>query len=315
MRDTSKMKVVELRAELGARGLPTAGLKAELASRLAEQLAAEQPFESSPSKRPKSGSSSGAIPPPPLPPPRAHLCAASARALSSSPSSGPTASSPSPRPSRPDDLSRARVAHLPTAELRATVLDLERRLRESESSLAEERRLRAADAEILDETRESLASAERRLAHVTAEITSLRAARSYAAEENRRLVAELAREHGASKLAHERLKESSAKIERLEATLRERDDAARGALDAHRRDADAAAEARGVVETLRRQLDDERRRASGRWTGCDASARPSPSSPVTTRERKRRGDVSSPSWRRLASRWRRLVARWRNRRR
>ena len=33
------------------------------------------------------------------------------------------------------------------------------------------RRLRAADAEILDETRESLASAERRLAHVTAEIT------------------------------------------------------------------------------------------------------------------------------------------------
>ena len=91
--DTSKMKVAELRAELGARGLSTAGLKANLASRLAEQLAAEQPFESSPSKRPKSGSSSGAIPPASPP--------ASARAISAAGERARARSHLPHRPGRP----------------------------------------------------------------------------------------------------------------------------------------------------------------------------------------------------------------------
>ena len=132
------------------------------------------------------------------------------------------------------------------------------RARAAETALAEARAEASREAERHEETRLALRAAEERQALLAAENASLQSARAFATEENERLVAELAREHGACALAQERLREESAKLAKLEGLLRERDEATRAALDGHRAQLDLTAEARGAADALRRELADAR---------------------------------------------------------
>lgn len=249
----AKMKVADLKISLGSRGMSTAGLKAELVSRLEKRIAEE--------RHPPKGSFGLESSTPP-------------RSIPGNNAQGDTPSAPFGSPHRHHadahitlsphrhHETRRGLWGVPLSEkesndgahARDRVLVLSSALREEQLVVARERDARARDREHRAEAEENLRHARARLDKHDAEVHSLRQALEHAKKENERVTSELNKVYGENSTEKEKKREMLEEMQVLKDRFDERDEQLKETTEMLQGQIADAAEAKANSSFLKEQL-------------------------------------------------------------